>query len=200
MIESIRMSHFRRAKAEAQARMEQVRLDGMRIERVLRENRFEEDDETRAAERERARGLQLVHLRCTAITRSGTICKRSGTHMVNGRNLCMTHKVMHECSGSMPARGQKRRRGDADLPSHAVECKRCIILDEDDLQCTICYAKMEECDMTLTNCGHVFHESCLRTWRERQTTCPKCRKHTNAFRTTGDRLILARRIAPRSFC
>lgn len=187
----------RRAKTEALARIEDSNLASRRVDREIEMNRYEEDDETRARERERLRGLQLVHLRCSATTRAGTICKRSAPHVVNGCNLCTMHKVIRESHGRMPPR-QKRKRDD--IPAHARRIEHVVFVEPDETQCTICFAPMAENEMTLTNCGHVFHEACLRRWRERQTTCPKCRKHTNAFRGASDTLILAKLITPKSFC
>ncbi|XP_048551725.1 ERAD-associated E3 ubiquitin-protein ligase HRD1-like isoform X1 [Triticum urartu] len=46
-------------------------------------------------------------------------------------------------------------------------------LNVSDVTCIIC------CEETTTAkkllCGHLFHVHCLRSWRERQNTCPTCR-------------------------
>ena len=84
---------------------------------------------------------------------------------------------------------------------HSLAADRVIFLDTDEeRQCAICFARMLDRDITVTNCGHLFHEDCLRAWKRNHDTCPKCRSRTQAFRITSDRLILARRIIPKSFC
>lgn len=43
-------------------------------------------------------------------------------------------------------------------------------------ECPICFEKMLVAQMQITNCGHCFHSACFSTWRERNNTCPSCRK------------------------
>ena len=38
---------------------------------------------------------------------------------------------------------------------------------------------IEEFKFHMTPCGHVFHESCLRIWEEKNRTCPMCRAKIN---------------------
>lgn len=40
--------------------------------------------------------------------------------------------------------------------------------------CAICWDKMESARKL--PCGHLFHNSCLRSWLEQDTSCPTCRK------------------------
>lgn len=37
----------------------------------------------------------------------------------------------------------------------------------------------EEFKFHMTPCGHVFHESCLRIWEDKNRTCPMCRAKIN---------------------
>uniref|UniRef100_A0A7N0VBL3 RING-type E3 ubiquitin transferase n=1 Tax=Kalanchoe fedtschenkoi TaxID=63787 RepID=A0A7N0VBL3_KALFE len=46
-------------------------------------------------------------------------------------------------------------------------------LDESDATCIICREEMTTAKKLL--CGHMFHVHCLRSWLERQHTCPTCR-------------------------
>ncbi|KAM0831317.1 hypothetical protein ACQ4PT_065615 [Festuca glaucescens] len=46
-------------------------------------------------------------------------------------------------------------------------------LDVSDATCIICREEMTTAKKLL--CGHLFHEHCLRSWLERQHTCPTCR-------------------------
>ncbi|CAM8944865.1 hypothetical protein QQ045_015307 [Rhodiola kirilowii] len=46
-------------------------------------------------------------------------------------------------------------------------------LDESDSTCIICREEMTTAKKLL--CGHMFHAHCLRSWLERQHTCPTCR-------------------------
>lgn len=46
-------------------------------------------------------------------------------------------------------------------------------LDTSDVTCIICREEMTTAKKLL--CGHLFHVHCLRSWLERQHTCPTCR-------------------------
>ncbi|XP_044321230.1 ERAD-associated E3 ubiquitin-protein ligase HRD1 [Triticum aestivum] len=46
-------------------------------------------------------------------------------------------------------------------------------LNVSDVTCIICREEMTTAKKLL--CGHLFHVHCLRSWRERQHTCPTCR-------------------------
>ncbi|TMW83110.1 hypothetical protein EJD97_002918 [Solanum chilense] len=57
---------------------------------------------------------------------------------------------------------------------------RCLIRDEESLECAICLSKFKYGDKgrKLNNCNHMFHESCLEKWLmhgKGQSTCPLCR-------------------------
>ncbi len=42
-------------------------------------------------------------------------------------------------------------------------------------ECTICLELLKE-DITLKNCNHSFHISCLKNWHKTNRNCPICRK------------------------
>ena len=45
-----------------------------------------------------------------------------------------------------------------------------------DYKCSICLDSLEENNIiTLLNCNHQFHESCLKQWTINNNTCPLCR-------------------------
>ncbi|KAJ6291165.1 hypothetical protein OIU76_023259 [Salix suchowensis] len=46
-------------------------------------------------------------------------------------------------------------------------------IDASDATCIICREEMTTAKKLL--CGHLFHVHCLRSWLERQHTCPTCR-------------------------
>lgn len=174
----------RASASEAMMRMRQSAVDARYVDhRIATEAHYTP---------ERARTMQLVHLKCTHRTRAGGVCKHSGTHVVDGRNMCTQHRRMHENGGRMPRRVPK-----ADMPRHAFDIKNVIILDS--TECTICFENMDQKDMVLTNCGHVYHKHCLEAWQRRNPECPQCKRKTNALRTTGQRLNLALRLTPGAF-
>lgn len=50
-------------------------------------------------------------------------------------------------------------------------------LDENSDDCAICWDRMEAARKL--PCGHLFHNSCLRSWLEQDTSCPTCRMSLN---------------------
>ncbi|QQP57846.1 Synoviolinlike [Caligus rogercresseyi] len=44
-----------------------------------------------------------------------------------------------------------------------------------DSLCTICRDEMMASETKILPCNHIFHKSCLRSWFQRQQTCPTCR-------------------------
>jgi hypothetical protein len=49
----------------------------------------------------------------------------------------------------------------------------CLFVDRGDATCIICREEMSSAKKL--PCGHFFHVHCLRSWLERQQTCPTCR-------------------------
>lgn len=49
--------------------------------------------------------------------------------------------------------------------------------------CPVCMDKMDNiCSLSITNCDHVFHNSCLNKWRKSKNSCPMCRTIINLER------------------
>lgn len=44
--------------------------------------------------------------------------------------------------------------------------------------CVICHEDLLLLTVNTLQCGHVFHDNCIRKWFLQQKTCPSCRKHT----------------------
>ena len=44
--------------------------------------------------------------------------------------------------------------------------------------CPVCFLEFENSSVIVLDCGHVFHEACIREWREKnkQDICPTCRQ------------------------
>ena len=111
--------------------------------------------------------------------------------VAGGRNVCEQHKSMLENNGrSKPRRSQQSEER---APPHTVAERRVVFLEAEP-SCCICFNHMRDCDIAVTNCAHLFHAACLRTWRRQSSTCPTCRRQTNAFRRSTSRIIVARKI------
>ena len=42
--------------------------------------------------------------------------------------------------------------------------------------CTVCKEVLtSSCNISSTNCGHVFHTNCMTRWIKAQGSCPQCR-------------------------
>tara|TARA_X000001036_G_scaffold406824_1_gene415803 strand:+ start:1146 stop:2165 length:1020 start_codon:yes stop_codon:yes gene_type:complete len=59
--------------------------------------------------------------------------------------------------------------------------------------CVICLESMTTKDIKVTDCGHMFHESCFNRWRKAE--CPTCRASTHNGRVTAVRENLIRNAA-----
>lgn len=67
------------------------------------------------------------------------------------------------------------------LSNLGKKVKSGILVDSDD--CPICMDKMDKiCTLSITNCNHVFHNSCLNHWRMKKNCCPLCRTSINMER------------------
>jgi hypothetical protein len=47
--------------------------------------------------------------------------------------------------------------------------------EKQDETCPICVGSLNPRYNTPTPCGHLFHTSCLRRWKQHKSTCPMCR-------------------------
>ena len=78
-------------------------------------------------------------------------------------------------------KSQKPININAKLSNLGKKVKSGILVDTDD--CPICMDKMDKiCTLSITNCNHVFHNSCLNKWRIKNDCCPLCRTHINMER------------------
>lgn len=57
-------------------------------------------------------------------------------------------------------------------------------IDKNSDDCAICWDKMESARKL--PCGHLFHNSCLRSWLEQDTSCPTCRTVLKAHSDTDE--------------
>ncbi|XP_076438355.1 uncharacterized protein LOC143277431 isoform X2 [Babylonia areolata] len=48
---------------------------------------------------------------------------------------------------------------------------------EEEDPCLICTDELSTAPTLVLDCGHRFHDQCIREWFKQQTTCPKCRSH-----------------------
>uniref|UniRef100_A0AC34F891 RING-type domain-containing protein n=1 Tax=Panagrolaimus sp. ES5 TaxID=591445 RepID=A0AC34F891_9BILA len=42
-------------------------------------------------------------------------------------------------------------------------------------ECVICLSSLPSSDAYTTQCGHIFHEGCIKTWLNTTKNCPTCR-------------------------
>lgn len=56
-------------------------------------------------------------------------------------------------------------------------------LRQNDDDCAICWEEMKSARKL--PCNHLFHDGCLRSWLEHETSCPTCRQPLNITRTEG---------------
>ena len=55
------------------------------------------------------------------------------------------------------------------------DCPICLNQFQSATCCTASESKGEDKGVSIKACGHTFHYSCLKTWLEKQRTCPMCR-------------------------
>jgi hypothetical protein len=60
-----------------------------------------------------------------------------------------------------------------------------MTMPNDVLECPICFDTINKINVTMTACGHIFHESCIQKLLKVEntyhkcTTCPMCRGNIN---------------------
>ena len=48
---------------------------------------------------------------------------------------------------------------------------------DNNTECSVCITKFEdEDDVSVTSCGHIFHNGCIVEWGKYKQECPNCRK------------------------
>ncbi|WAR04997.1 DZIP3-like protein, partial [Mya arenaria] len=51
------------------------------------------------------------------------------------------------------------------------------LFKEEEDPCVICHEEMDLKQVVTLQCGHIFHDECIRKWFQEQSTCPNCRVH-----------------------
>ena len=135
--------------------------------------------------------LTISCVGCKYVVKNGTrLCSRTGSFFHMGDNYCKQH--YNKTMGLATSKCAK-------VSLSKPECHMVLFVPEV-TQCSICFAAIDKSELTLTNCGHMFHHSCLLTWKLHNSTCPYCRRTTNPFRGNNSRLKVVEEIRPRSFC
>lgn len=121
--------------------------------------------------------LQLVHLQCNAdaIT-TGKRCKLAGPYTHCGLNYCKRHLNVLTGNTSLNKHGGGQN-------NHGSGSGQRLLLFQPKTECVMCFNRIKIHDVCATNCGHFFHYDCMRTWMQRSTTCPICKRATQQLRT-----------------
>lgn len=53
------------------------------------------------------------------------------------------------------------------------------VIPEDTDECTICFENVNKNTGGQIDCGHSFHNDCLRPWIRKNGSCPNCRDETS---------------------
>ena len=109
---------------------------------------------------------------CNGITRMGQRCKNYGCRNVDGDSYCH-----HHCPLVCP---------DIDAlvfddPVRPIVRYGDVGVNVDE-KCPICFLVLKSETIVKTNCGHVFHQSCIDKWLGAKQTCPLCRTVTHIRR------------------
>ena len=118
--------------------------------------------------------LACIFKQCSAKTMNNTDCRRNATKEFNGKNFCwMHHRIID--------------------PNY--KNKDLIKIDSKKDECSICYYLLDKPEnIAITNCKHIFHISCLNSWKDAQilqnvySTCPLCRKKLTLYRGRNKKL------------
>ena len=63
------------------------------------------------------------------------------------------------------------------FPIHQKEQEKQQIEEEQIEECSICLEKLEKNNsVVILECGHKFHDKCIKNWMKIKKTCPICRK------------------------
>ena len=175
----------RHASIAADARRKENRERDMAITRLLS---FDSDEEEEVPHI--TRDLTIACVGCKYLVKNNSrFCSRTGSFFHMGSNYCKQH--FGKITGTRDSQqGPAASSSDCNL----------VLFIPGSTECSICFCAIDEKDLTLTNCGHMFHHSCLLTWKLQNSTCPYCRRTTNPFRGHSSRMKLVKEIKPRSFC
>jgi hypothetical protein len=123
--------------------------------------------------------MDVGYRRCTGTTVRGRPCRNFGVRNMNDETFCR-----HHCPIVCP---------DVDLNVFFEDPMRPIVQFGDvgvnvNEQCPICFVVLKTETIVKTNCGHVFHQSCIDEWLQSRQTCPLCRTVTHIRRRAVHRL------------
>lgn len=92
--------------------------------------------------------------------------------------ICMQLRILYNEVQRRIKKHRNYRRVVIDMESRFSPATAEELAANDD-DCAICWDRMPSARKL--PCGHLFHNSCLRSWLEHDTSCPTCRKSLNAF-------------------
>jgi hypothetical protein len=123
--------------------------------------------------------LEVGFRRCTGTTVRGRPCRNFGMRNMNNETYCR-----HHCPIVCP---------DVDMNMFFEDTVRPIVQFGDvgvdvNEKCPICFIVLKSETIVKTNCGHVFHQSCIDEWLQNRQTCPLCRTVTHIRRRAVRRL------------
>ena len=105
-------------------------------------------------------GREIVLPFCHGITKKGHRCKRNGCSVDGDKSYCRTHYNISRAH---------------------------VIQEQLQNDCPICFNSLNNFqNVAQTHCGHLFHKSCILTWRDTCVaghTCPVCRRNTHVRRS-----------------
>ena len=116
----------------------------------------------------------LALMRCSGITKRGTVCKKHGSRIHNGSSYCNVHIPVDFVDLTAEPQRPIVQYGDISVD-----------VEED---CPICFKKLKFETIVKTNCGHAFHKSCIDRWLQSVPQCPMCRTTTHIKRGNTHRI------------
>lgn len=144
------------------------------------------------AEERAQTSMQIVHLRCNAdAVTTGKRCKLAGPYTHCGLNYCKRHLNILTGNESLNKHGggaQEARSADAGPK---------LLLFRPKTECVMCFNRIKIDEVCATNCGHFFHYDCMRTWMQRSTTCPICKRATQQLRAGNHKCKVVVEIKPK---
>ena len=160
----------RRAAIDAVNKMRSTSQAYREVDSDIRNNRYTEEE---LADRNR---LALATPQCMAMCASvDRQCRRSGTCHHMGRYYCASHINVVTGNNSL-----NKRKREEEAAAVQKGCRH--LLYELNSKCAICLEKMKVKQFCALKCGHFFHPTCLKNWRERSNLCPMCKRASGVLR------------------
>jgi hypothetical protein len=166
-------------RGEAQRRLD-TEAHNREYKQAVRLDHAEVEEERERMAAATSLAMVPVHPLCGEQTKRGTPCTRCAPYRLNGTPYCSQHFKM----------ASRRTTGDVANVHQSenntmISSNDCVIF-EPGQTCGICFVDMrEEAGITMLNCGHLFHPTCIRQWFARESTCPFCRRVSNMSRGAG---------------